>query len=83
MIPHAISLFVFFFDLPLSPQRTQRVRNIIYSLSALSAVNDSGKGLMLDSKTVDKILTVILIIAIITAAALTIYVIITPKKGEE
>jgi len=38
---------------------------------------------MLDSKTLDKILTVILIIAIITAAALTIYVIITPKKGEE
>ncbi|NQE04540.1 hypothetical protein C5S32_01600 [ANME-1 cluster archaeon GoMg1] len=38
---------------------------------------------MLDAKTLDKILTVILIIAIITAAALTIYVIITPKKGEE
>ena len=38
---------------------------------------------MLDAKTLDKILTVILIIAIITAATLTIYVIITPKKGEE
>ncbi|MEA2032771.1 MAG: DUF1616 domain-containing protein [Euryarchaeota archaeon] len=38
---------------------------------------------MLDSKTLDKILTVILIIAIVTASALTIYVIITPKKGEE
>ncbi len=38
---------------------------------------------MNESKTLDKILTVILIIAIITAAALTIYVIVTPKKGEE
>jgi uncharacterized membrane protein len=38
---------------------------------------------MKNAKTLDKILTVILIIAIITAAALTIYVIITPKKGEE
>ncbi|HJH26534.1 MAG TPA: hypothetical protein C5S37_07095 [Methanophagales archaeon] len=38
---------------------------------------------MRDSKTLDKILTVLLIISIITASALTIYVIITPKKGEE
>ena len=38
---------------------------------------------MKNAKTLDKILTVILIIAIITAAALTIYVIVTPKKGEE
>ena len=38
---------------------------------------------MKSAKTLDKILTVILIIAIITAAALTIYVIVTPKKGEE
>ena len=38
---------------------------------------------MKDAKTVDKILTVLLIIAIITASALTIYVIVTPKKGEE
>lgn len=38
---------------------------------------------MKNAKTLDKILTVILIIAIIMAAALTIYVIITPKKGEE
>jgi len=35
------------------------------------------------SKTIDKILTVFLTISIITASALTIYVIITPKKGEE
>ncbi len=38
---------------------------------------------MQNSKTLDKILTVLLIISIITASALTIYVIITPKKGEE
>ncbi len=38
---------------------------------------------MNESKTLDKILTILLIIAIITASALTIYVIITPKKGEE
>lgn len=38
---------------------------------------------MQDSKTLDKILTVLLIISIIAASALTIYVIITPKKGEE
>jgi len=38
---------------------------------------------MNESKTLDKILTVLLIIAIVTAAALTIYVIVTPKKGEE
>ena len=38
---------------------------------------------MKNSKTLDKILTVLLIISIITASALTIYVIITPKKGEK
>jgi len=38
---------------------------------------------MNESKTLDKILTALLIISIITASALTIYVIITPKKGEE
>ena len=38
---------------------------------------------MQDAKALDKILTVLLIISIITASALTIYVIITPKKGEE
>ena len=35
------------------------------------------------TKTIDKILTVFLTISIITASALAIYVIITPKKGEE
>jgi uncharacterized membrane protein len=35
------------------------------------------------SKWLDKILTVILIIAIITALAATVYIIVTPKKGEE
>ncbi|MDI6811475.1 MAG: DUF1616 domain-containing protein [archaeon] len=34
-------------------------------------------------ETLDKILTVILIIAIITALAATVYIIVTPKKGEE
>ena len=38
---------------------------------------------MKNAKTLDKILTVLLIISIIAASALTIYVIITPKKGEE
>ena len=41
------------------------------------------KCFMKNSKTIDKILTVLLIISIITASALTIYVIIAPKKGEE
>jgi uncharacterized membrane protein len=34
-------------------------------------------------KNLDKILTVILLIAIITALAATVYVMVTPKKGEE
>lgn len=34
-------------------------------------------------KRLDKILTIILLIAIITALAATVYVIVTPKKGEE
>jgi uncharacterized membrane protein len=40
------------------------------------------KGIM-KKETLDKILTVILLIAIITALAATIYIIVTPKKGEE
>jgi len=39
--------------------------------------------IIFNTKVLDKILTALLIISIITAAALTIYVIITPKKGEE
>ena len=35
------------------------------------------------SKRLDKILTIILLIAIITALAMTVYVIITPKIGEK
>jgi len=40
------------------------------------------KGIM-KKETLDKILTVILLIAIITALAATVYIIVTPKKGEE
>ena len=35
------------------------------------------------SERLDKVLTIILVIAIITALAATVYVIVTPKKGEE
>jgi len=34
-------------------------------------------------RSLDKILTIILLIAIATALAMTVYVIVTPKKGEE
>ena len=80
MISHAPFLFFRFTSEP--TENTESPKNHL-PVSAVSAVNNSGKGLMQDSKTLDKILTVILIIAIVTAAALTIYVIITPKKGEE
>lgn len=83
MIPHAS--FLFFLFTAEFTENTESPKNhlLVSALSAISAVNNSGNGLMLDSKTLDKILTVILIIAIVTASALTIYVIITPKKGEE
>jgi uncharacterized membrane protein len=37
----------------------------------------------MSTKKIDKILSIILIIAIITALAMLIYVIVTPKRGEE
>ena len=42
-----------------------------------------GRRIIFNTKMLDKILTVLLIISITAASALTIYVITAPKKGEE